>query len=84
MGKDKRTREEEETAVGHTNAIVEDPNHKLESEETVPLQRFYFPDIGNGVTIMAASQEEADRKAAGYNRRAEEVPVKEEAGLINE
>ena len=33
------------------------------AEQAAPTP-FFYPTIGNGVTIVAASQEEADRRAA--------------------
>ena len=34
-----------------------------EAESTSEMRAFYFPDIDNGVTIHATSQEEANAKA---------------------
>lgn len=47
-----------------------------EASESTGLQAFYFPTIGNGVTIHAASQEEANEKAAALQSGAE-APAKE-------
>lgn len=33
------------------------------TEESADKKRFYFPDIGNGVTVLASSLEEATEKA---------------------
>ena len=33
------------------------------AKETTPLKRFFFPNVHNGVTIEAASLEEAQEKA---------------------
>lgn len=41
------------------------------------LQAFYFPTIGNGVTIHAASQEEANEKAAALKSSEAVAPAEE-------
>jgi len=46
------------------------------AEERAPLRRFYFPSIGNGVTILASSQEEANEKAAALSAKPE-VPAED-------
>lgn len=45
------------------------------AETTVPQKRFYFPDVQNGVTIMATSIEEANEKLAAL--LAEQAPAEE-------
>lgn len=45
--------------------------------EGVTLKRFYFPTIGNGESILAASQEEANEKAAALVAAKAEVPAKD-------
>lgn len=40
------------------------PKSKKESVTEVELQTFVYPTIGNGISVKAASQKEADEKAA--------------------
>lgn len=41
------------------------------NEESAPQKRYYFPDVGNGITVMATSIEEANEKAAALAKERE-------------
>lgn len=43
-----------------------------ETKQSLPEQPFTFPTIGDGVTIMASSQEEANEKAAKLRKDIEQ------------
>lgn len=46
-------------------------------EESAPQKRFYFPTVLNGVTITAASQEEAEQKLAALVKESETDPAED-------
>jgi len=54
-------------------------------EEVAKPKRFYYPGVRQGVTVLAASQEEADAQiAAMLEKKSEEIPAKKEVETSNE
>lgn len=58
-----------------------------ETQDARPLRNFFFPTVGGGVTVRAATQEEANEKAAEMKKNFDahgSPSAPEEANASNE